>query len=250
MKKLILSFLLSFLLVVNAWAGHFIRTSGGGASPCMTGTYRLAWDGDYTADTDAACDDAAAKVNGAVNGSLQIGTSYGEGGSVGIQADNAPENIEWSDSGDDHIDGSGSMTYFFRLYISAVLDEDTTFYFAWDDNVSYNNFVYCDVDVNRTIQCAWRGNGTQVTHNSTDTIFTTTWTTIAFAVDNSSDDISIKIGAGSWSDLTSGTVSNMTLDIAEIKLGTFDNDPGDTEYIRLDRHAIVTGYKASEPSGW
>jgi hypothetical protein len=254
MKKLITVFCLVILLVVNAQAAHFIRKSSVSSS-CMGGVYRLAWDGDWNeggADLDAACEESEVKVNGTVNGSLQFGSAYGEGGSVGIRADDVGENIKWSDASDNHVDTTnGNMTFFFRIYINAAPDVKLTFFFAWDEDGGYANYAFCDLDTDRTLECQWRGNSTNADNkDNTDAVPTSTWTTVAFAVDNTNNDTSTKIGAGDWRDDTGDAVVDWSLDCEGIYLGTFDDDPGDTEYIQINKFAIVTDYKASEPNGW
>jgi hypothetical protein len=247
MRKL--AYILSVCLILfafNSDAINLITDRGGAAPNCMSGTYVLAWNGDYPSDTDAACDSAQAKEDGAVNGSLDIGTDYGESGSVGIKADTVGESLEWADAADEFIDDDAERTIWIRAYMSATPDNDLFIFRAT------NGTQYLAIQWRTSGDIRGQYSGTGGVYNASCDVDSSTggWVTIGYTYDTPNQDHAIDCD-GSWDEDLNEIVTDFGVtNVDEIHIGAPTNEPGDAEYIQVDRVAIVDGYKAAKPSGW
>ena len=246
MRKL--AYVLSVCLILfafNSDAINLITDRGGAAPNCMSGTYVFAWNGDYPSDTDAACDSVAAKEEGTINGSLDIGTSYGESGSVGIKADTTGESLQWTDAADEFIDDDAERTVWMRVYMSAAPDNDLRIFNA----TSGTYRVSIQWRVTGDIRGQYYGTGELASVSCDVDSSTGTWVTIGYTYDMPNGDHSIDCD-GTWDENIDEITADHGTAVTAIYIGAPDNEPGDVEYIQVDRIAIVDGYQAAKPSGW
>lgn len=255
MKKILFVFFVLWLFASQsyAWSPALQAVVGmmGAATGynCMTGTYTLAWNGQWPSDTDKACATSAdtTGVNGTITGSPDIGTDYGEGAPiVGIKANAVNEYISYTNSS--YVGFNGAYTVWVRMYVSEAPTGDTKIF---DLNYDSNHYVTCVVKSTRDIMCTWR-DGTTVTATAYGDVAITAgaWTDLAYSWDQPNQNHSVNAD-GTWDDDNNELTSTQSNEITAIRIGTVANfSMNATQYLSVDKWAIVSGYKASKPSGW
>jgi len=214
---------------------------------CMTGTYTLGWTGDWPSDTDRACAGSGDEtgVNGAITGSPDIGTDYGEGGSVGLKANAVNEYITYVDS--DYVSGNSAYTIWLRVYISAIPTGNTRLFTLYGDATNYINAVFTNTG---NVMATWRSGATTPTAYGTAVLSTGTWSNVGYTWDTPNQDHAVDTN-GSWDEDLNEITTTMSTDITNIYIGSESQfSMGGGEYFQVDKWAIVSGYKASRPAGW
>ena len=158
-----------------------VRAAGG--SNCPTGSsYQSACDGDYPSQTKYLCF-GASQLDGAEQGTVSIGTDYGEGGSVGLQVDGADEGVEWTVT-TDNILTSGVGTICARVY-AVPADWDTTAV-PFEVQSAAGRFGCLMLDSN-TVRCDHYGGTNQGIVDAPGTFSEQTWYTIKYSWDDTND---------------------------------------------------------------
>lgn len=165
----------------------------GGAAP--TGTYLVAWNGDYTDDVSMAWDDAGSGTHdGTVSAGVEITGDYGVTGN-GARFSVADEYIEWEDTAGDTTNPS---EYTVWLTLTAEgLAGNTEFFRILQDAT---NRIYAYFRSTGVISLVHHGNNVATTLNSTDIISVNTPVLIGLRGSVSNNKVSIKVGAGDWLD--------------------------------------------------
>jgi len=101
MRFLVLIFILCFGTANASGVAQVMQYYNAASSPtsCMSGTYILAWDGDYPSHTEYVCHTSGAVTITGTNTNLTVSSTYGDS-SNGSLHDTADERMTWSQSGD------------------------------------------------------------------------------------------------------------------------------------------------------
>ena len=253
MKKIL--FLIAFIAVAIAYpcmAGMPGNTvawvgvpSGNGSVDCPSfyDDSILSWDGDYPSDTDAACETDGDSVQGTVNGSPDIGTSYGESGSVGIKVDASGESISYTDSGGVYADLNGARTVWMRIYFSAVPTGDCEIFHA-----RYDGDNNATITVKSTAQIlGYHESSATYASAYGAAISPDSWVDVAYSWDLPNRDHSANT-SGSWEDDNDELSESVGTDVTDIYFGSpYAFSMGAGEYYQITQWAIVNGYKTACP---
>lgn len=248
MRKIIALWLAALLLAVQPVQAVVCVGFGQSSSAvCLSGTYIFGWGGEWTGDTDKACEGSSdtTGVDGTVYGSPEISTTYGESGSdVALRADANNEYIKWSDSGGSRIDINGARTLWMRVYISAAPTNDTRLFIASGDTT---NNIYCVARSSASIMCTHRI-GASVPTAYSDAYFSTgTWFDFAYSWDFPNGDHSVNL-ASAWADDNNEIGTTEGVDVVEFSVGTNGGfSMGTGESIRISKFAVLDGYKTAKP---
>jgi hypothetical protein len=210
----------------------------------------MAWNGDYTSDTDKACIGSTPTDGTASGGTLS--TDYGES-SVGFGEAGADHYVTWSIADGDLPEQSGAFTVYMRIRVgSDGTDAGTIVFEAEDDtdNVDQMSIVVTD---DERIRIVWRGNSTGTQVQSAASSITrdgSTWLTVGVSIQpgeaTAANDSAVTVDAGSnWTEENDNPPA-MTVEINNVTIGNYrifsGNDP-----ISIDKWVLLTGYKAAYP---
>ena len=256
MKKIIIiAIALCFCAVSSiAWmnvvtVGVGVPSGGGGVDcPSFYESAILSWDGDYPSDTDTACETDGDSVQGSQSGG-DLGTDYGESGSVGFKVDAANEHISYSQTADQYIDDLGAVTIWMRVYFSALPTGDTAIFFAYSATSSY---VLIIARSSGEFIGIYRDAATSNSVYSPSSISAESWVDIAYSYDRASANTHTFNTGGSWKADEADSLSTSTVgNISKIEIGETDEGAsfsmGVGEYYQITQWAIVNGYKAAKP---
>lgn len=257
MKKIL--FLIAFIAVAIAYpcmAGMpgntvaWVGVPSGGGSECSSfyDDSILSWDGDYPSDTDAACETDGDQVQGSQSGG-DLGTDYGESGSVGFKVDAANEHISYSQSADQYLDDLGAVTIWMRIYFSALPTSTAAIFMGFN---GVGNYILIDVRNTGELTGTYRDVGTVNLVYSPSSISAESWVDVAYSYDRASANTHTFNTGGSWKADESDSLSTSTVgDISKIDIGETDEggafSMGAGEYYQITQWAIVDGYKAAKP---
>lgn len=247
MRKIIALWLAALLLAVQpVQAAVCVGFGQSSSAVCLSGTYIFGWGGEWTGDTDKACEGSSdtTGVDGTVYGSPEISTTYGESGSdVALRADANNEYIKWSDSGGSRIDINGARTLWMRVYISAAPTNDTRLFIAIGDTT---NNIYVVIKSSRELMGLHRI-GAAVPSAYGSAISVGTWTDVAYSWDFPNQDHSANT-TGTWEDDNNEIGTTEGVDMVEFSVGTNGGfSMGAGESIRISKFAVLDGYKTAKP---
>lgn len=246
MKKILLAFII-LLIGINAHAFTTVSgrpyPGGAAASSCPSGTYKFAWNGDYSGDTDKGCFNSGGSTKDGTQTNGTIGASYGQSGN-GFRKTANDQNIKWAVSSDDGFDDEVGS-----LYVSAKITDDgtDTEIVLFEAGGDASNYFKLAITADRHLICAHRTGGSTTTASSTDTITEGSFVRLGCAWNAATDKVSVKVGAGTWKDNESGTVSPSgtdftTIGIGESSLGGTENDTTD-----IDDVFVIGTYEGTDP---
>lgn len=255
----LMRYLLTLLILLLAspaypWGGS-VATIGGGTpaaatSSCPAGTYVMAWDGDYTSDTDKACI-GSTPTDGTISGAT-VGTDYGETGN-GALLDAVDDYITYSLAAGDYSE-SGAYTFCMRArFVSDGTDTNTIIFEIEDDtdNVDQASIVITD---DERVRISWRGNSTADTVQTAASAISkdsTTWYTIVGSwkpETAAGNDMAVSANGGStWVEEDDDPVA-FVAEMNGLSLGNYRIYQGaGPDPVHIDKWALVSGYKASCP---
>ena len=206
-------------------------------NPCPTGTYLLAWNGDYTSDTDKGCFASGASTKDGTQTGGTLSASYGQVG-VGYRKTAGNQYVSWAISSDDGFnDTVGTM------WASAKVTSDGS---RTDAIVLHSYISGCDIRLIVVADNRIEGyyTGSQTVY-STDTLTPGTWTRIAYAWDDTNNLHAVKIGAGAWAE-ASEALTSCSVQPTSFKIGTpITGTESDT--IDIDNVYVLGTYQAADP---
>jgi hypothetical protein len=213
------------------------------SNPCPSGTYKFAWNGDYTGDTDKGCvNSGASAIDGTITGTT-VHTDYGRTGN-GVLITDDGDYIIWTRTGTDEIDTDiGTVC----MWINSRADTANSNVFESRGDANDNMRFYRDAT--RNVIGTHQGNGNVVQKQSSGTVTHQVFTQIAFTWTVAGDAIAVSTdGGSSWTvDTDADTVTTFTTDSTTFVLG--DKDVGITtvDDVWVDDFFILAGYQTSCP---
>lgn len=221
------------------------------ASACPSGTYIMAWDGDYTSDTDKACI-GSTPTDGTVSGGT-LSTDYGESGTIGFGEAGADHYVTWAIADGDLPEQSGAFTVYLRIRVGSDGTDAGTIIWEAEDDTDNVDQAYVTVTDDERIRLSWRGNSTATQIQSAASAISrdgSTWYTVGVSIQpgesTAANDSAVTVDAGSnWTE-ESDNPPAMTVHINNLTLGNYrvfsGNDP-----ISIDKWVLLDGYKAACP---
>lgn len=240
-KAIILKGLLGILLAFClAWtAGGTFGTGAGGASY----TEEFFWDGSQADTKDGLTANRTTNVDGTlanaavvVAGSTDPGTASTDGGNC-LKLDAWSSYCTWPvTSGDVFSSAAGYLE-------CEVYATNTTGVNLFFKVVSGTDLFYFRVNADNTIAFRCKVGAVDETATSSDTITDSTWTKVYFRWSAALDNISVKVGTGSWVDRTCTGLTAMGAEPSVITAG--DNSTGTAGDFYLDGIKIWSTYDGS-----
>ena len=245
MKRILIILCRCFLLVLSADAMMLIEGRPGASDPCAdmgaSGTYDHWWNGEYSGDTDKACQDSGnSTVDALVATAGVIGAGGAINGSVGALIDADAEHIRWA-AYDTDIDEAGTVQI--TVTTPSSYSHDQRLFEIFDSTASrYITGYYSDGTGSLYLYISSGASG----FFYVSAPGTSTTVTLQFSWNDATDALAIKIGAGAWSIQTSDDFSDFGGAPEYYSIGE-DNlaSAGGTDGWKIDDFQIREGYEAS-----
>lgn len=213
-------------------------------SPCVTagcsGTYMACYTGAYAGDTDKMCINSGAST---ADGTANNGASFGAvtGGGNGCITAGADDNCSWPITAGDIFSSSEGTVY---LDIRFAANTADTYFWGASYNTDNRIRAYRKFS-NSTIHLEHTGNNVDVANQSADTVNIETWYTIGLAWSVASNQTSIKIGAGDWTnDVDADAVTAFTSEPTVMLVGWTS---ACIDVIEVKNVYSLAGYKTAHP---
>lgn len=221
-------------------------------SPCPTyyASAILSWDGNHTSGILYGCNSAGAAILFTDHGA-DIATQAGAGcdGNC-MKLDDAGEDITLQQSVGQYYDETADQTICFRTKVTAVLDADVQIFTAFDADGDDGVYSAIRNPADNDISSSWQVETGTDGYQSGAAMGFNTWEIIASswgAATNPNGGLSANGGEqATWS---TGWSTGATIDDAMtdrpiyLRIGSIDNDPGDTEIIYIDELYLFAGEK-------
>ena len=212
------------------------QTVAAAGLPCPTGTYMFAYNGDYTADTDAACSaSGATKEDDTAKVDVTTSTSY-------ITYPSSNDYIEWTGAADE-LASDEACTICMTVFIPSALSEEAIFEIVGDAN----DYIYGMIHSQGRwyVNYTYSGTAVAVFSGSASITFDTSYRLCASWRQDAGDDFAYKVDAGSWTasdtDLQTMGASPVTVTVGEnIVSKSVENNP------RVSDISIKAGWQAAD----
>ena len=240
----------SFCHADSSYVGFKKKAGGAAGGGCMSGTYVMAWDGDYTGDTDKMCI-GSTPTDGTITGAT-VGTDYGES-SNGVLVGVSDERISYVLADGDFVEGN-AYTLCLRMRIGSDGTDIGTTIFEISEDTNNTNYLSVLVTDDERLRCVSAGDNTLDTVQSSVASLTrdgSTWITgvCSWKPETAAgNDMGVSVnGGGAWTEEDDDPVTQV-IQINALSAGNFNQFQaagGDPTHI--DKWALVSGYKAACP---
>ena len=217
-----------------------------GAAP--TGTYLIAWNGDYTDDVSMAWDDSGAGTHdGTVAAGVEITGDYGVTGN-GARFSVADENIEWTDTAGDSVNTSEGT-----VWVSLLAEASTANNEFFHIYVDGNDEIYAYLTSDGTVTLVHAGgNGASVVRVSTSAgaIVDNTRHTVGLRWSVTNNVTGIKVDSADWvDDNDNNVVTALSAGTRYVMIGESSRSTavGLTNPITIDNFSISGAYNQAIP---
>jgi len=258
MKRFLLLFLILLFTPSLLWGGGVTLGGGdtlgggvsilaGGTTNCISGTYVLGWNGDWTLDTDKACigsTDTTGKDSALVIGGT-FSTDYGESGSIGFIVDGTNHFSRYDQTLRQYAKDNVAQTIWMRIYISAALDADP-YVIRLVDSAATTETIRIDI---ATVTGSVYAVGTYRAISATSGILATgSWITVGSSWDKGgTEKLAVCYGV-TWSAEFDISAQSFTTGVNQIFVGNAGGGaPGAGKYVYIDKWVIQDGYKTACP---
>jgi len=193
-KRIVLLFLLLFATNSYAVSPAILHGMSGGGGGCIDGTYSLAWDGEYSGDTDKACLDSGSSIADATDASAGVIDAGGAiTGSYGALINAAGEHVRWA-AESTSIDNAGTVQV--DVTTPSSFTEDRPIFEIYLDT-SNSILGYYHLATDRIYLRHYSSGG--VNYHYIASIAESTTATLYFTwKDTATETMCIKIDDGSW----------------------------------------------------
>lgn len=195
---------------MNGYIAGSVASSGTTYTDCsQIGTHAFVWFGDYSGDTDKGCKGASTAVDGTlttgasvVSGGTDPGTASGTSAGNVLKLEAADDGyIRWSITDADILDTSEGLMCF-DVYLAA-----TASFTAYLSRIGSTDYMLVNVNAANVTKFMYEGQDVLVSATSATDVADETWTNVCVRWSVSNNKIGIKVGAGSWAEQDSGTVT-------------------------------------------
>ena len=225
-----------------------VRASGAGGGDCPTGAYLSYWDGDHTSGTNYICTNGGINIkNGNQNGTIEIGTTYGQDSTVGVRINSVNESLSWAISGRDLLNEETGTMWFSVYFPNSSRAGAAQFIEANSGNSA--NFLYALSLVNGRVIFGYRGYSTgavDVVSGINDRVSTRTWTRVGCSWDRPNSRLSVKVGNGPWTEIVR-TLVQWSAPASELHIGEESSQSPLADIYYIDDVIVFSDYQASDP---
>lgn len=175
-------------------------------SACPSGTYKFAWNGDYTGDTDKGCLVSTPTDGSVVDVTIDT-TTLGTNSTNKVFFTNADDYISWSGDADAIVDDSAGTIYFDLWVPDDHTTANTSLMECYVDGANSIRIYYDGQSVDAGLVRVWfEGNDIKVGNSyvSSSSLSDVTWYRVGVSWSAAQGDygqLSINIDGGSWTDL-------------------------------------------------